>query len=107
MTTAALEQGQLCRRFWFIHKSGDLLYPCVQKSRFTGRLGWTVAKPGTGNNRAIEKIDVFSEQALVQWAVDQRYSVRCRSDNGLRNGLYNADGHSVRLVSADDAEGSR
>ena len=101
--TSTLEQGQLCRRFWFTHKTGDRLYAYVKKSNRTGTLSWVVAKPGSGNNTADSEIPIFDEDDLMRWVSTQRYSVRCRTQNGARDGLYNPDGTSVRFELAHES----
>jgi hypothetical protein len=86
-----------CTALKFVHKSGDVLYPSEKLDSRTGRVCWTVARPGTGNNTKNQEIPVFDEATLIEYVVKMRYSVRCRSTDGKRTGLYNPDGHSVIL----------
>ena len=93
--TSTLEQGHLCRRFWFVHESGDRLYPYAKLSKQSGRVAFAVAKPGAGNNLASQEIPVSEEAQLEQMVIEQQYSVRCRTQNRQRDGLYNVAGHSI------------
>lgn len=92
-----LANKQLCLSLRFTHKSGDVLHPSTMRDNQSGTISWIVAKPGTGNNTKEHEIRVFDEATLIDYVVGKRYSVRCRSTNDSRTGLYSPDGHSVRF----------
>jgi hypothetical protein len=92
-----LESKQFCMALKFTHMSGDVLYPSAKRDRRTGQICWTVAKPGTGNNTKEHEVAVFDEPTLIDYVAARGYSVRCRSTDGKRTGLYNPAGRSVRF----------
>jgi hypothetical protein len=98
MLVKIINHGQLCRRFCLVHESGDRLYPYAKRSRQSGRIHFAVAKPGSQNNLASAEIAVLDESELERLVVQQHYSVRCRTERGTRDGLYNVDGHSILRV---------
>jgi hypothetical protein len=98
MTETLLEQGQLCQRFWFVHVTGERLFPYAKKSSQGGHVAFALAKPGAGNNLASAEIAVTDEHTLEHLVLAQEYSVRCRTRNRSRDGLYNVRGHSILRV---------
>lgn len=98
MNDRTLEQGQLCRRFWLVHSTGDRLYPYAKQSKGSGQVAFVVAKPGAGSNLASAEIPVTDEETLERMVLMQEYSVRCRTQNRTRDGLYNIHGHSILRV---------
>ena len=98
MLVKIINQGQLCRRFCLVHDSGDRLYPYAKRSRQSGRVHFAVARPGGQNNLASAEIAVLDEAELERLVLQQHYSVRCRTADGKRDGLYNVAGHSVLRV---------
>ena len=93
-----LEQGQICQRFWLVHSTGDRLYPYARSPVRAARRRLLLAKPGTGNNLASAEIPVTDEDTLERLVLTQEYSVRCRTLNRSRDGLYNVRGHSILRV---------
>jgi len=95
INTARLEKGQLCCRFWFVHETGDRLYPYVKQSTQSRQIAFAVAKPGTGNNLSSMEIPVTDDVRLEALVLVQHYSVRCRTAKNRREGLYNINGRSI------------
>lgn len=98
MLVKIINQGQLCHRFWLVHESGDHLYPYAKRSRQSGRIHFAVARPGSHNNLASAEIAVIDESELERLVLEQQYSVRCRTADGQRDGLYNVAGRSIIRV---------
>lgn len=98
LTTSRPQHGQICRRFCLVHESGDRLYPYAKKSRQGGRVTFVAAKPGAGNNCTSAEIQIADETELERLVLIQEYSVRCRTLNRARDGLYNVRGRSILRV---------
>lgn len=91
------------RRFSFILKSGEVLFPIRMKNRDTGRLAFRVSPGGARGNTKAAALEVEDEAEMQRYVLECGYSVRAATLNKATTGLYKADGRSVVEVRVDYA----
>lgn len=105
MSPGALENERISRRFWFAHESGARLYPYRLKDQATGRVAFRVAPGATGANKVKNQTQLDSEDDVFRHVFGKGWSVRMRSLDGLVEGLYSKDGHSITRTSESSSSG--
>lgn len=82
-------------RFWFEHISGHRLYPYRLTNRDNGQSTFRVARPGTGNNRKENQIELDDVEEVFQHVFAHGCSVRLRGLDPKLNGLYSPYGRNI------------
>lgn len=86
------------RRFSFVLKTGEELFPVRMKNRQTGQVSFRVSKGGTGGNTKESGIEVEDENEMVRYVLELGYGVRAATLDNKKYGLYKPDGRSVAQV---------
>jgi hypothetical protein len=93
-----MNQSLFCHEFYFVHKSGNLLYPVMIRNRDTQRVAFRVAKAGNTRDDSLE----VNEAKMKRLVLQQNYAVRMSTLDGKRTGLYRATGTAItRVVQAE------
>lgn len=90
------------RRFSFVLKTGEELFPVRMKNRQTGLVAFRVSKGGTGGNTKESGIEVEDENEMVRYVLELGYGVRASTLDKKKSGLYKPDGRSVAQVCVDN-----
>jgi hypothetical protein len=99
-TTTKLASGNpdaelFCVDFYFVHTSGDHLYPIRMENRDTGTSTFRLSE---GGNTKLAGWESNSIEEVKQYVLDMGCSVRCNTLNKTRDGLFSPNGRSIRKV---------
>lgn len=93
-----MQQGQYSNLFYFIHSSGEKLYPVTIKNKSTGQVAYIVSKGGKEGNKRENAIEVIDEAELITLVLQKGFAVRASTKSKARKGLYKPDQRSILRV---------
>lgn len=79
----------------FVHKLGDLLYPVKSLNLDTGRRTYRYSEGGIDGNVKYKKVKETESDEEIADKAERGYSIRCRTANGSRDGMFKRGGRSV------------
>ena len=89
--------------FYFVHVSGEILYPVKIRNRTTGVAAYRVYKSG---NKITDSIELQDEHEVLHYVRDLGYGVRAKSRTTTRNGIYKLAQRSIVALQVQKKETS-
>lgn len=96
--SAKHEEGRFCMDFYFVHTSGERLYPIKIENHETGKIAFRVSEGGTTGNTKEAGWEVDCPEEMKQYVLEMGCGTRCSTLNKARKGLFSPGGRSVKEV---------
>jgi hypothetical protein len=92
------EENLFCMDFYFVHTSGDKLFPIQIENEDTGMVSFRISEGGRKGNTKSSGMEIISIEEMKEYVFELGYSVRCSTLDKSRKGLFSPNGHSIREV---------